>query len=460
MALFSSLQAFGILCSLIKMKLVAIWLHASGVGLFGIFNSTIDTIATLTDLGLRQSTVRDVAINSSNKKSLSHIATIIRRWSFAGGLLGAVVLSAISIPLSYWFFSTPNFWWQFCIIAAAMLFNSIVNGEQAIMQGAGMLSRLAKSTLAASIAGVVLSIPLFYFLGDTSVVLSIIIYSIAGLVAACYYGYHHTHQHISIKETFSKGSGFAKLGIFMASAAFITNLTHMIFIAWLNSKAQTQTVGLYQAGITLIVKYVGLIFTAIGMEYYPRLAANIFSKKRTEIFVNHEIIILLIVLAPIAIFFLLLREWIVWLLYSPQFMAIIPFITWAILSCVFKGISWCMAYVILARGDGKIYIFTESIDAVIGLSLCMIGYQTFGLEGIGIAYIGWYLIYTLIVGIIYHRHYHLSLSPSTIATAIAITSTIVATILIINHTSSPIQFLILIPAALAFTIPIKRMWKR
>ncbi len=35
MSLFSGLQMLNIVCSVVKMKLVALWLHASGVGLFG-----------------------------------------------------------------------------------------------------------------------------------------------------------------------------------------------------------------------------------------------------------------------------------------------------------------------------------------------------------------------------------------------------------------------------------------
>ena len=47
MSLFSGLQMLNIVCSVVKMKLVALWLHASGVGLFGIYQSVIDGGACL-----------------------------------------------------------------------------------------------------------------------------------------------------------------------------------------------------------------------------------------------------------------------------------------------------------------------------------------------------------------------------------------------------------------------------
>ena len=40
MSLFSGLQMVSILCSIVKMKLVTLWLGATGVGLFGIYRTT------------------------------------------------------------------------------------------------------------------------------------------------------------------------------------------------------------------------------------------------------------------------------------------------------------------------------------------------------------------------------------------------------------------------------------
>lgn len=51
---FSGAEAFGIICSVVKMKLVAMWLSATGVGLFGLFGTTVDTVSIITGLGLRQ----------------------------------------------------------------------------------------------------------------------------------------------------------------------------------------------------------------------------------------------------------------------------------------------------------------------------------------------------------------------------------------------------------------------
>ncbi len=413
MAMFTGLQMFSILCSIVKMKLVALWLQASGVGLFGIFNSATETLSTLTDLGLRQSCVRTVATNAATPRLLSRLMKVVRRWSMASGLLGAVALSGLSWPLALWFFQDASQWWQFAVLSATMLLNAVAGGEQAILQGTGKLKLLARSSLIASVAGLSVSIPMFYWWGNLSVTASIIAYSVAGLVAVMCVRYRAAKSDrdttVTMKDTFREGSEFVRLGTAMAIAAFVTNLTHMGFLSYLTAEASLTEVGYYQAGITLVVRYIGLIFTAVGMEYFPRLAANARSAIRTQIFVAHETRLLLTVLTPVIIIFLLTRQWIVWLLYSPEFEAIIPFISWAVASCIFKAVSWCMAFVMLARGDGRIYILTETVDAVVGLGLCILGYRLAGLTGLGIAYIAWYAVYTLIAWLVYRYRYGLHL---------------------------------------------------
>ncbi|MEG0701849.1 MAG: oligosaccharide flippase family protein, partial [Muribaculaceae bacterium] len=198
----------------------------------------------------------------------------------------------------------------------------------------------------------------------------------------------------------------------MTLSNFITVLFSYIFMAYLNRETSITEVGYYQAGYTLVNKYAGLIFTAIGMEYYPRLAKVSFSNIRLKLFVTQEIVITLLVLTPIITLFLVFRNIIVSLLYAPEFITIVPFISWAILGMIFRGVSWCIAFVILAKGSGKLFLITESISAVTGFVLNVFFYQLWGLTGLGISFVVWYIIYTIVILIVYYRIYHLSLNIS------------------------------------------------
>lgn len=411
---FSGAEAFGILCSVVKMKLVAVWLSAVGVGLFGIFNTTIDTISIITGLGLRQSGVREIAKYSKGRGLLRQVVARLRGWCLLSGILGALIISLFAPGLSIWFFGSIDNWWQFVLLSGALLMNSLIGGEQAILQGTEFFKRLAKASVYGSALGLAISIPMFRWLGDISVPLSILAYS-SSILFSLYVNRNKTLCYcLPNKEEMKKGSEFVKLGGYLALATFATNLAQMIFMSWLNKEASTSEVGYYQAGNTLVFRYTSIIFSAIGLEFYPRMAANSHSTKRMSLFVSHEISLLLKIFTPMLILFLLFRRLIVQILYTAEFDIILPFISVAIFTIILRAISTCMAFSIIAKGDGKTYLFTESLDAVIGVCLNIWLYSVYGLFGIGIAQVIWYALYAFMIAILYYYHYGLRISKNSL----------------------------------------------
>jgi PST family polysaccharide transporter len=200
----------------------------------------------------------------------------------------------------------------------------------------------------------------------------------------------------------------------MTLGNFATILASYAFNAWLNVNAGTEQVGFYQAGYTLINKYTGLILTALGMEYYPRLAKVAESRMRLRAFVSQEINVAIAVMAPVVALFILLREVVVWLLYTPDFNVILTFVSWGMIGTVLRTLSWCLAFTILAKGDGKTYLWTEVASAVINLVLNIVFYRWWGLTGLGIAFLVSYLLYTLIIAVVYFKTYRLSVSRASL----------------------------------------------
>lgn len=388
------------------------WLGAVGVGLFGIYQSVMETISTFTEMGISQSSVRDI----SSAKSPAVLAAIVRRvrkWSWIAAILSATVMCAFAVPLGYWFFDSVHGCWGFILVAVAMFLNALGNGEKAILQGRSRLQQLAKANLYGTLGGLAVSIPLFYWCGYWSVPLSMIAYFGVAYIALTV-GRLKVPKMPAEQRIDGRMPTFVKLGLYMASAAFLTSLAHTVFLGILNTIASTSEVGLVQAGDTLIVRYLGLLFTAIGMEFYPRVAANHRYSHRLQVFVNHEIVLMLICLMPLLCLFMLLRRPVISILYTHEFLSIIPFVSWAAVSSIPKAVSWCMGYIILAKGEGRVYIITEGLDAVISVPLCLAAYYWNGLTGLGVAYILWYIIYAVITGFVYYRRYGLRLNRSTL----------------------------------------------
>ncbi len=255
---------------------------------------------------------------------------------------------------------------------------------------------------------------MFRWLGDNSVIYSIVAYAAAILLFLVIGRPVETRSPVPGASDLREGKSMVSLGAFMAIATFTTSLMQILFISYLNREASTDMVGYYQAGATIVIRYTAVVFTAVGVEFYPRLAAHHLSARKTSVFVSHEISLLILVFTPLLLLFLCFKELAVSILYTKQFLVIIPYVTIGILAIIFRAASSCMAYTIVARGDGKMYLFTEVIDAIIGLTLNILLYRAYGLVGIGVALVLWYLIYTIMTGLIYRFRYKLRLGSDTL----------------------------------------------
>ncbi|MDE6555695.1 MAG: oligosaccharide flippase family protein [Duncaniella sp.] len=416
MGTFGGLQIVQILCGAVRVKLVAIWLGAAGVGLFSIFNNAITMLTTVSQLGMGQTAVRDMAAATSGHDSrrVGLVAAVIRRWGLILGMAGFALTVFLSPFLARFTFGNYSSTWAFALLGIVVMMQIITASRQAVMRGIGRLNALARAIFIGVGGGLAISIPMFYYWRMGSILPSIIAYAAFALIATGWYSRRSCSglPRVSpgIGETWNIGRDFLRLGLFMTVADASTQLLNYAFVAWLNGAASTAEVGIYQSGYTIVSRYVGMVFTAIGVEYYPRLATVANRNDRLRVFVSHEIRLLMLILLPVLPICIPMMPFVVRLLYSHAFLPAIPMIWLALPGMVLRGLSWSMAFVILAKGDGRTYLITEILSSAVGLLLNILGYRWMGLAGLGISFTVWYAIYSLLIAAVYHYRYRLTIA--------------------------------------------------
>lgn len=133
LGIFSGVQGMQMLCSIVRIKLVAMWIGAAGIGLFGIFNSAMEMISTLSQLGLRTSAVR--AIAGTPRHNVHAVVLAVRRWAWLLGLAGALVTLALAVPLSRFSFGDSDHAWGFALLSVTILLSALSAAEGAVFQG-------------------------------------------------------------------------------------------------------------------------------------------------------------------------------------------------------------------------------------------------------------------------------------------------------------------------------------
>lgn len=405
LSIFSGVQVFSMACSVVKAKFIAILLGADGLGLIALYTEAIETIGQLFQLNLRTSGVRQLSAVTVSRYNIV-VKTLCRLGSILG-IIGALVMLLLSPLLSQWTFGDVEHQWQFAVLSVVIFLNSIVQPRQAILQAGSMFKRLAYATMWGSAGGTAMAIICYRLWHLDGIVPSLIIIATATFIAFAIATPPTKRIQVSKSDFKQEGTAILKLGTYLTAATFTTTLSSYIFISWLNRNSCEQEVGLYKAGFTIISQYVGVIFTAMSVEYFPRLSKVAHSTRRIGIYIRQETKLLLSIMTPCIIVFLPLVPFVIKILYSSSFDGIAPYIIIAATGTIMKATSFAMAYAIPARGDGAIYLVTESISSAFFLVLSIVGYSMMGLAGVGFGYVIWYLLYTLSVFIVCRFRYRL-----------------------------------------------------
>ena len=451
-SLFSGIRVLSIVCSLVRNKLFAVLAGPIGLGLLMLYNTTLDLISIITRMSIDQSAVRDVARESS--ASAGDTAAVVRRWSLWLGCGGMALILLLSPLLSYWMFGTTDKWWTLAILSPVALCSSYGGAENALMQGLGRLRRLAKSGAVAAVVSTAVAVALIWWLREFSVIPVILAASICMALAAHFYRVRTPRSALAAREIIRRGRGFVKLGALMTLSAVVTQLMNYVFVLWLNHTGSTADLGLYQAGYTIINTYVGVVLTGAWVEYYPHLSAVTHSRHRTSVLVAHECELALRILVPVVMGMIVLDGLMVRILYAEM----LPLVSIGIIGVFFRATSWCMAFVILAKGDGAVYILTESLSAFLGLALNVMGYSLWRFEGLGVSYIVWYASYTVITYVVYARRYRLVWPRRLWLLLALVTGCAVLTLVLKSFVSPWVAAIVPLVATVPAVRPLLRPW--
>lgn len=415
-SLFGGVQFFQIIISIVRSKFVAILLGPSGMGVVGLLTSSTGLITGLTNFGLGTSAVKNIseATATNDNERISTVILVMRRLLWVTGLLGALVTLIISPLLSEFTFGNKDYTLAFVWISITLLFNQLSTGELVILQALRHLQNLAKANVYGSFVGLLITIPLYYKFGIEGIVPVIIITSFVTLFFSWYFAKKVKLENTSVSytKTVAEGKSMMVMGFMISLSGLITLIAAYLLRIFINRTGNVADVGFYSAGFTIINTYVGMIFTAMGTDYYPRLSVVASDDEQCKQLINQQSEIALLILAPILITFLIFVNWAIIILYSSQFLSITGMVYWATMGIFFKAVSWAIAFVFLAKGVGKLYFWNEFFGSIYFLLFSLLGYYYGGLTGLGVSFLISYILYLIQVFFIAKVKYEFSFSPS------------------------------------------------
>lgn len=404
-----------ILIGLLRIKIVAVLLGPVGIGLIGLYGSIMSTVASVAGLGFGNAGTRQIA-EAAGDNDAAAIAAVRRALFWGTGILavlgGGVVWLARSFVAETVLGDASragDVGW----LALGVSLTVASASQGALLNGLRRIGDLALISVIGALLSSVLGITVIVLWGVDGV----IAYVVGGTLVGFFLSHYFVSKIERIKSpptpflVLSKQWGaLAKLGFaFMVSGLLVTLGQFWVRIL-IQKELGTDALGQFQAAWGISMTYIGFVLAAMGADFYPRLTASIHDHTKANRLVNEQMEVALLIASPIFLIIISLAPWVVQLLYASSFGEAVSILRWQILGDILKIASWPIAFIILAAGDSRSFIITESIAISVFVAVVWLGLPVFGLNSTGMAVLAMYAVYLPIVWVLGKRRTGFSFS--------------------------------------------------
>ena len=391
-----------ILVGLVRTKSVAVLVGPAGVGLTSIYVALLGVVGTITAMGLSGSGVRAIAEahGAGHQEALARTVISLRRTVWITGSVGALVMFWMCRPLSRVTFGTTEYAPMISVLGAAILLSSLNTGRLCLLQGTRHIRDLARVTIVNAIGATVSTVACLYIWGTDGIGPSLVATAALGLVTTSWFarGVKIHALSVSWRDTKIESLKLLAFGAPLMLSTLVSTLTWYYISALLIERFGLAGAGIWQAAFSLSGALVTFVLGAMATDYYPRLAAVSQDDERIVEEVNAQTEVSLLLAGPGLAATLGFSSAAIALLYSDEFAAAAPILRWSVYGMFARVVSWPLGYVLLAKGKGKIFFFTEAVHNVFYITAMNYCTRIWGLPGAGIAFS---LLYLLVIPVNY-----------------------------------------------------------
>lgn len=421
MSAFGGVQVLQIIINVVRGKFVALLLGPEGMGISQLLVSSTNTLKQAASFGLPLSIVREVAA-TRDEESPVDTATVV---SVARGVVRVTALfamflcAACSMLLSRITFDNDLYTWSFVALSVMMLFSVLSDGEMSLLQGLHEVKRLSKASLVGAVTGLVAGVPLYYFFGYGGIVPAMIILAVA---TWAFYACNMRKAMPNIRPMaipralqWTIAWRMLSLGVVLMAGTVLTTLVGYLINMWVRAQGGVEDVGLFQAANTIAGQYVGVVFAAMSLDYFPRLSAAISDNGRMTMIVNRQFDLVGLIMAPLAIALMLTAPLLIRVLTSEAFMGVVPLVRWMALGLFMRAMAYPMGYIAFAKGNKRLYFCLEGVFgcSVMLLVNCLC-YWLWGLVGLGIGVVVVHTVDVAAYYVVNHRAYGYTIDRGTL----------------------------------------------
>ena len=396
MMVIGSAQAVNIGLSIFRMKVLAVLLGPSGVGLLSIYQSLQALVSQAAGLGMSSSGVREIASARGAESELSRVRRVLLAAHLVQGGVALLGVWLLRERISVWLFGDASFATETGLIGIAILLTLMMSAHTALLQGLRRIGDLGRVTVLGALGGTVVGLAAVWTYGQAGLIWFVLAQPFTGLLVALYFTRRlpkPSTPRLSTAEIWKIWKPMARLGAAFMLGGLATAGTLLLVRSLITQELGLDAAGQFAAAWAITMTYVGFLLGAMGADYYPRLTEVIKDRVAAIRLMNDQAQLGLAIGGPVLLLLIGLAPWVITLLFSPEFAPAATLLQWQTVGNVFKLASWALSYSIVAAARANTYFFMELSFNMVFLGMVWLLLPRFGLIVTAVAFLIGYIVY-------------------------------------------------------------------
>ena len=409
-ALMGGAQVVTLGAGFLRAKIIALVIGPAGVGLVGVLTSFNSNLSSFAGWGLGTTGVRSIS-SASEEERPGKIASV-RKLGARLAWLGLLAALLLFWPVGILTFNSTLYHLELFIAALSVPLIVATSAWSSLLQATGQIKSLARVQMVSALVGLVLGLPLIYFLGLRGIAASLLLAAAIPAIFTWVAARRCCPPSVAVGDNYDIRH-LVGLGGALMLAAVIGQLSAYAVRIILIQAHGLEGAGYYQATFAIAGSLPGFVFTAMGTDFFPRIA-SVKTEAEAQELCEKQIQAGLLLALPLIAGLLTLGQECIHLLYAQGFEQATPLLSWMAWGVFLRLLSWPMGYWLLARGSSRAVVIVESIASIISVLLPLALVPEFGIVGAAMGFFVSYVAYTAIMLVVSRKRSGRWLGPATL----------------------------------------------
>lgn len=386
-------------------KILAIYVGPAGYAAIGNFQNAVQMITTFGSGAINTGVVKYTAEYYDDEEKQRQVWRTAGTIAVLGSVITGIGVAVFSKQIAQWFLQDESYNTVFIWFSVTLVFFISNTLLLAILNGKKEIHRYIIANIAGSLFALAVTSVLAVQFGLHGALTALAIHPSFAFVITLYLCYKADWFKFSYlfgrldKQVVLNLSKYTAMAL--TSAACVP-VSHILIRTHLADTLGMDAAGYWEAMWRLSAAYLMLVTTTLSLYYLPKLSELKDPKEiKAEILQGYKIILPAAAACGLVIY--LLRDFIIGVLFTSDFIPMRDLFAWQMVGDTLKIGSWILAYLMLGKAMMKLFITSEIVFAAgfYGWTYFLTG--IYGLEGVTIAHAVNYVIYWVVMGLFIGR---------------------------------------------------------